>query len=132
MKLLQDATNEESKYIVRWLEKNLKTGAAEKTFISAIARAVAYTPPNRSPVVLNQKKVLGETAFDEKCKKIEFDINEAICEVPNYAEIIDTILQFGDDTSKLKDKCHIRVGIPVKPMLAKPTKGVREVLDRFE
>jgi DNA ligase 1 len=114
------------------LEKNLKTGAAEKTFISAIARAVAYTPPNRSPVVLNQKKVLGETAFDEKCKKIEYDINEAICEFPNYAEIIDTILQIGDDTSKLKDKCHIRVGIPVKPMLAKPTKGVREVLDRFE
>lgn len=49
VKLLLDATNEESKYVVRWLEKNLKTGAAEKTFISALARAIAYSPPNRQP-----------------------------------------------------------------------------------
>lgn len=125
-----DATNEESKYIVRWLEKNLKTGAAEKTFISALARAVAYTPPGRG--ILNQKKTLGEQSFAEKCQRIEFDINEAICEFPNYGEIINTLLEIGDETAKLKEKCHIRVGIPVKPMLAKPTKGVREVLDRFE
>ena len=32
----------------------------------------------------------------------------------------------------MKDQCHIRVGIPVKPMLAKPTKGVHVVLKRFE
>ena len=78
------------------------------------------------------KKQIGEAQFAEKCQKIEFDINEAICEFPNYGEIINTLLIIGDETSKLKEKCHIRVGIPVKPMLAKPTKGVREVLDRFE
>jgi DNA ligase-1 len=41
-------------------------------------------------------------------------------------------MKFGDDMQKLKEHCHIRIGIPVKPMLAKPTKGVREILDRFE
>lgn len=41
-------------------------------------------------------------------------------------------MEIGDETAKLKETCHIRVGIPVKPMLAKPTKGVREILDRFE
>jgi hypothetical protein len=54
VKVLLDATNEESKYIVRWLSKTLKTGAAEKTFISALARAIAYTPPNKA--VINAKK----------------------------------------------------------------------------
>jgi len=54
VKILHDASNEESKYIVRWLEKNLKTGAAEKTFISALARAFGYSPPNKN--VINIKK----------------------------------------------------------------------------
>jgi DNA ligase-1 len=47
VRLLQDGDNDEAKYIVRWLQKNLKTGAAEKTMISALARAIVYTPPNK-------------------------------------------------------------------------------------
>lgn len=91
LKLLQDATNEEAKYIVRWLQKNLKTGAAEKTFISALARAVAYTPPNLKGKVLNNKKLLGEQAFADKCAQIEIGIAEAICEFPNYGRIIEVL-----------------------------------------
>src|SRR5687768_4312136 len=33
---------------------------------------------------------------------------------------------------KLKEKCHIIVGVSVKPMLAKHTKCIREILTRFE
>ena len=32
----------------------------------------------------------------------------------------------------MKEICHIQVGIPLKPMLAKPTKGVQIILARFE
>ena len=66
VKLLQDASNEEAKYIVRWLQKNLKTGAAEKTFISALARAISYTPPNKQPLI-NAKKKIGDQQFTELC-----------------------------------------------------------------
>lgn len=47
VRMLQDGDKDEAKYIVRWLQKNLKTGAAEKTIISALARAVCYTPPDK-------------------------------------------------------------------------------------
>lgn len=70
--------------------------------------------------------------FFQRCDYLEHGINEAICEFPNHGEVINTLMEVGDDMEKLKERCHIRVGIPVKPMLAKPTKGVREVLDRFE
>lgn len=63
---------------------------------------------------------------------IEYGINEAICECPNYTMVIETLLEVGDSMEGLKEKCHIVVGVPVKPMLAKPTKGIREVLTRFE
>lgn len=63
---------------------------------------------------------------------MEHSIKQAICEFPNYGEVVKELLKCGDKHENLKDRCHIRVGIPVKPMLAKPTKGVHVVLKRFE
>ena len=113
--------------MIRFLQKTLKTGAAEKTVITALARAIVYTPPNK-PKIMNQKKKIGEDNFFKLCDEVEFSIKQAICEFPNYGEVIEHLMNCGDEHEKLKDNCHIRVGIPVKPMLAKPTKGVHVVL----
>jgi len=134
-KMLQEAESEEAKFIVRWLQKNLKTGAAEKTVISALARAVVYTPPNligTKNQVLNTKKKLGETEFTEMVAKVEFGIKEAACEFPDYGAIVERLIEVGPNVEALRKTCHMRVGIPLKPMLAKPTKGVAIILKRFE
>jgi len=135
VKLLQEADNNEAKFIVRWLLKNMRTGVAEKTILSALARAVCYTPPNlmrTAKQVLNMKKKVGEADFNELCAKVEFAIKEATCECPNFDKIIEQLILTGTDCEALREQCHLQVGIPLKPMLAKPTKGVNIVLKRFE
>jgi hypothetical protein len=51
-------------------------------------------------------------------------------ELPSYEEIIPSLLKDGIDG--VKEACKLTPGVPLKPMLAKPTKAIGEVLDRFE
>lgn len=50
--------------------------------------------------------------------------------MPSYDVVIPALLNDGLDG--LRDKCKLTPGVPLKPMLAKPTKAIGEVLDRFE
>ena len=57
---------------------------------------------------------------------------KAICRFPNYTALLYGILEFGADIEELDKRLYMRIGVPVKPMLAKPTKGIHIVLKRFE
>ena len=78
------------------------------------------------------KKKIGEDDFSDLCARVEFAIKEACCECPNFSSIIEQLILTGTDCEALAAECHLRVGIPLKPMLAKPTKGIQVIFKRFE
>lgn len=111
----------EAKYIVRFLEGKLRLGLAEKTVLVAVSRAIqaheAESSGGKMPTT--EQMVAGENIF-----------KSVYSELPAYEVIIPAMLKHG--LSKLPDVCKLQPGIPLKPMLAKPTKSITEVLDRFE
>lgn len=133
-KLLFDAKENEPKYIVRFVQHNLKIGAAEATMQAALFRA--FLIKSHHDEVEGKKKTKPWSAiipdYANKLLKYEEAVKTAICEYPNYDMLIKGLTTVGQDIDKLKEICHIRPGIPVKPMLAKPTKGINIILQRFE
>jgi DNA ligase-1 len=67
-----------------------------------------------------------EAALEEATRVIKC----VYCESPNYEVIIPAALRHGVGAA-LMERCQLTPGVPVKAMLAKPTKGISEVLTRF-
>lgn len=122
----------EARYFIRSLAGKLRIGLAEQSVLQALALACCMTPPNQEypHKKLNQAKTLGESAFKAEYDKFSLILKTAYCECPVYDKIIPVILEHGIE--ELPEKCKITPGIPLKPMLAHPTKGAQEVLERFD
>lgn len=109
----------EAKFLIRSLESKLRIGLAEKTVLISLSNAL-----------LRHEQGLDVKPTDEVVDKAEQSIRDAFCQVPNYEIVINTCLEHG--ISQLGRHCQLTPGIPLKPMLAKPTKAITEVLDRFQ
>ncbi|XP_013776200.1 DNA ligase 1-like isoform X2 [Limulus polyphemus] len=122
----------EARYLIRSLGGKLRIGLAEQSVLSALAQAVVLTPPAQSypPEVIDLSKNLSAENLKKKLEEGTLILKTVYCECPNYNMIIPVILKEGLEA--LPDRCRLTPGVPLKPMLAHPTKGIEEVLKRFE
>ncbi|XP_049756495.1 DNA ligase 1 isoform X2 [Elephas maximus indicus] len=122
----------EARFIARSLSGRLRLGLAEQSVLAALAQAVSLTPPGQEfpPAVVDAGK--GRTAEARKTWLDEqgMVLKQTFCEVPDLDCIVPVLLEHG--LEHLPEHCRLSPGIPLKPMLAHPTRGVSEVLKRFE
>ncbi|KAI4263682.1 MAG: hypothetical protein L6R42_001181 [Xanthoria sp. 1 TBL-2021] len=111
----------ETKFIIRFLEGKLRLGLAEKTVLVALAHAM---------VIHETEKKGKKLPSSEQLAKGEAILKTVYSELPSYEVIIPAMLEHG--IFHLRENCKLQPGVPLKPMLAKPTKSITEVLDRFE
>ncbi|KAL7418448.1 ATP-dependent DNA ligase Cdc17 [Cryptotrichosporon argae] len=121
-KLLSACQDQEAKFIVRSLEGKLRIGLAERTLVLALAHAMVLKG-------FGDKKV----PHDVLAQKLEEGaevVKSIYSELPTYDLIVPALMKVG--VEGLPGHCKLTPGVPLKPMLAKPTKAITEVLDRFE
>ncbi|PSN72962.1 DNA ligase 1 [Corynespora cassiicola Philippines] len=110
----------EAKFIVRTLEGKLRLGLAEKTVLVSLAQAMIFHEMSKD----------GKVPSTADLAKAESTLKSVYSELPSYEVIIPAMLEHG--IFNLRENCRLQPGVPLKPMLAKPTKSITEVLDRFE
>lgn len=110
----------EAKYLVRFLEGKLRLGLAEKSVLVSLAQAM----------ICHEAEKKGKVPSTTEMEQAEATLKTVYSELPSYDVIIPAMLESG--ILKLRESCKLRPGVPLKPMLAKPTKAITEVLDRFE
>ncbi|KAL5234406.1 hypothetical protein ACI65C_001816 [Semiaphis heraclei] len=122
----------EARFLMRSLAGKLRIGLAEQSVLQALGLACTMTPPPQDfpPKILNAAKTMSEEKFKKTYDANTLIIKTTYCESPNLDVIIPIILEVG--VSALPENCKLTPGIPLKPMLAHPTKGVHEVLSRFD
>ncbi|RYO94265.1 hypothetical protein DL764_007863 [Monosporascus ibericus] len=110
----------ETKFLIRFLEGKLRLGLAERTVLVSIAQAM----------ICHEAEQQGRVPSTTEMEQAESTLKTVYSELPSWDIIIPAMLKQG--ILKLRENCKLRPGVPLKPMLAKPTKAITEVLDRFE
>ena len=135
--LLVSCDSIEARYLMRSLAGKLRNGLGENSILSALAHACTITPPllkADEPLVVDHFQKLRKAGkLDEIKEALEHSVKQvkhAYNQCPNYDRVVNAIISHGID--QLEEHCKLTPGVPLKPMLANPTKGVQEILKRFD
>ncbi|PRW32906.1 DNA ligase 1-like isoform B [Chlorella sorokiniana] len=120
-KLLTAAKGLEAGYVMRALQGKLRIGLAEQTVLVALAHAAVLEKDGG--IKGSSEAVAGRL---EQASQI---VKQVYSECPSFDELIPALL--AHPIEEVPERVHFKPGVPIKPMLAKPTTGVTEVLDKF-
>ncbi|KIY52715.1 ATP-dependent DNA ligase [Fistulina hepatica ATCC 64428] len=123
-KLLAACQDFEAKFIIRSVEGKLRIGNADRSVLVAVAHAAVLAEYERNHSKWSNEKLAVKLEEGAEILKSVYS------ELPSYDEVIPALLKYG--IFGLQEHCRLTPGVPLKPMLAKPTKAIGEVLDRFE
>lgn len=129
-KMLVASRDEEAKYIVRMLQAKLRIGIQVPTVLQALAAAFVLTTPARNGAAAVSDTRKDSNVLGDRMEAMEAAVRQAFSEMPSFDLLVAALME-GRDASNLAEACHISLGIPVKPMLAKPSKGIKEVSERL-
>ncbi|KAG9157804.1 hypothetical protein Leryth_022808 [Lithospermum erythrorhizon] len=118
--LLVAAIDCEPLYLIRLLQTKLRIGLAEQTLLTALGHAAVYSGKRFS----SPRHV--ESPLEEAAKILK----QVYSVIPVYDKIIPALLAGG--IWDLPKTCSFSPGIPIGPMLAKPTTAVSEIFDKFQ
>ncbi|GMG98779.1 hypothetical protein Nepgr_000619 [Nepenthes gracilis] len=112
MKLLLVAAKDcEPLFLIRLLQTKLRVGLAEQTLLVALGQAAVYAEKHSTPPSNIQSPL-------EEAAKI---VKQVYSVLPVYDKIILALLS--DGVWNLPKTCTFSPGVPIGPMLAKPTRG---------
>jgi len=129
----------EAKFVVRGLQGKLRIGLAQSTVLVSLAHALLLTQSKKLlkadtrtsyPYNIAANKVCDpKTTVEEKLECAVNIVKKAYSELPSFDALVDASLK--TPLEQLHLACTLKPGIPVEPMLAKPTKSCAEVLKRL-
>ncbi|KAA8491751.1 DNA ligase 1 [Porphyridium purpureum] len=144
-KLFACAAKEEAKFICRALLGKLRIHMAEKSVIVALAHAFvleSYVSSDAGAAKSakksnNAKKSSGSRGEAEEelvaaLKEGAGILSSVYSQLPSWDLVIPALLELRAVDSRLLERCKLTPGLPIGPMLAKPTKGIHEVIEKFD